>query len=108
MVRVRQAAERSGPTAEEVRVVAVSKTKPLSLIRQVYDSGHRCFGENNVQEILKKAPQLPDDIEWHFIGHLQSNKVKSLLAGVPNISMVEGVHGEKSLLGIYIVIALIP
>ncbi|KAF4360887.1 hypothetical protein F8388_020040 [Cannabis sativa] len=79
MVRVRQAAERSGPTAEEVRVVAVSKTKPLSLIRQVYDSGHRCFGENNVQEILKKAPQLPDDIEWHFIGHLQSNKVKSLL-----------------------------
>ncbi|KAM6547201.1 hypothetical protein CsatB_018877 [Cannabis sativa] len=108
MVRVRQAAERSGPTAEEVRVVAISKTKPISLIRQVYDSGHRCFGENNVQEILKKAPQLPDDIEWHFIGHLQSNKVKSLMVGVPNISMVEGVHDEKSLLGIYIVIALIP
>ncbi|KAF4346093.1 hypothetical protein G4B88_009148 [Cannabis sativa] len=95
MVRVRQAAERSGRTAEEVRVVAVSKTKPLSLIRQVYDSGHRCFGENYVQEILEKAPQLPDDIEWHFIGHLQSNKVKSLLAGVPNISMVQGVHSEK-------------
>ncbi|KAF4346829.1 hypothetical protein G4B88_016984 [Cannabis sativa] len=66
----------------------------------VYDSGHRCFGENYIQEILEKAPQLPDDIEWHFIGHLQSNKVKSLLAGVPNISMVEGVHSEKSLLGI--------
>ncbi|KAM6554310.1 hypothetical protein CsatB_015072 [Cannabis sativa] len=56
----------------------------------------------------RKLLRLPDDIEWHFIGHLQSNKVKSLLGGVPNISMVEGVHGEKSLLGIYIVIALIP
>ncbi|XP_060965594.1 uncharacterized protein LOC133034515 [Cannabis sativa] len=100
MVRVRQAVERSGRTAKEIRVVAVSKTKPLSLIRQVYDSGHRCFGENYVQEILEKAPQLPDDIEWHFIGHLQSNKVKSLLTGVPNISMLEGVHSEKSLLGI--------
>ncbi|XP_062077624.1 uncharacterized protein LOC133782365 [Humulus lupulus] len=95
VVRVRQAAERSSRKAEEVRVVAVSKTKPVSLIRQVYVAGHRCFGENYVQEILEKAPQLPEDIEWHFVGHLQSNKVKSLLAGVPNISMVEGVHSEK-------------
>ncbi|KAF4396906.1 hypothetical protein F8388_004874 [Cannabis sativa] len=93
MVRVRQTAERSGRTVEEVRVVAISKTKPFSLIRQVYDSGHRCFGENYVQEILQKAPQLPNGIEWHFIGHLHSNKVKSLM--VPNISMVEGVHNEK-------------
>ncbi|CAL5357818.1 unnamed protein product [Camellia sinensis] len=78
--RVRQAPERSGRIADDVRVVAVSKTKPISLIRQVYDSGHRCFGENYVQEIIEKAPQLPEDIEWHFVGHLQSNKVKSLLA----------------------------
>ncbi|PON41201.1 Proline synthase co-transcribed protein [Parasponia andersonii] len=95
MVRVRQAAERSGRDPEQIRVVGVSKTKPVSLIRQVYDAGHRCFGENYVQEILEKAPQLPEDIEWHFVGHLQSNKVKSLLAGVPNISVVEGVHNEK-------------
>ncbi|THG09957.1 hypothetical protein TEA_006273 [Camellia sinensis var. sinensis] len=78
--RVRQAAERSGRIADDVRVVAVSKTKPISLIRQVYDSGHRCFGENYVQEIIEKAPQFHEDIEWHFVGHLQSNKVKSLLA----------------------------
>ncbi|KAF3453415.1 hypothetical protein FNV43_RR03855 [Rhamnella rubrinervis] len=95
MLRVRQAAERSGHNPDLVRVVAVSKTKPISLIRQVYDAGHRCFGENYVQEIVDRAPQLPEDIEWHFVGHLQSNKVKSLLAGVPNLAMVEGVDNEK-------------
>ncbi|EPS65800.1 hypothetical protein M569_08977, partial [Genlisea aurea] len=78
--RVKQAAERSGRSSDAVRVVAVSKTKPVSLLRQVYDAGHRCFGENYVQELVEKAPQLPEDIEWHFIGHLQSNKVKTLLS----------------------------
>lgn len=58
MLRVRQAAERSGQNPELVRVVAVSKTKPVSLIRQVYGAGHRCFGENYVQEIVDKAPQV--------------------------------------------------
>uniref|UniRef100_A0A7C8YX66 Alanine racemase N-terminal domain-containing protein n=1 Tax=Opuntia streptacantha TaxID=393608 RepID=A0A7C8YX66_OPUST len=80
MARVRQAAEKSGRDPGRIRVVAVSKTKPVSLIRQVYDAGHRCFGENYVQELIDKAPQLPEDIEWHFIGHLQTNKVKSLLS----------------------------
>lgn len=93
--RVRHAAERSGRHADDVRVIAVSKTKPISLIRQVYDAGHRCFGENYVQEFIEKAPQLPKDIDWHFIGHLQSNKAKSLLAAVPNLSMVHGVDNEK-------------
>lgn len=58
MLRVRQAAERSGRRPELVRVVAVSKTKPVSLIREAYDAGHRCFGENYVQEIVDKAPQV--------------------------------------------------
>ncbi|KAL8208954.1 hypothetical protein R6Q57_008366 [Mikania cordata] len=93
--RVRQAAERSGRPADDVRVVAVSKTKPVALIRQVYDAGHRCFGENYVQEFIEKAPQLPQDINWHFIGHLQSNKAKSLIAAVPNLSMVQGVDNDK-------------
>ncbi|XP_058095161.1 uncharacterized protein LOC131240742 [Magnolia sinica] len=93
--RAHQAAERSGRPAERVRVVAVSKTKPVSLVRQVYDAGHRCFGENYVQELVDKAPQLPADIEWHFIGHLQSNKAKSLIAAVPNLEMVESVDDEK-------------
>ncbi|CAL5344479.1 unnamed protein product [Camellia sinensis] len=93
--RVQQAAVRSGRSSDRIRVVAVSKTKSVSLIREVYDSGHRCFGENYVQEIIEKAPQLPDDIEWHFIGNLQSNKVKPLLAGVPNLAVVETVDDEK-------------
>ncbi|XP_027062139.1 pyridoxal phosphate homeostasis protein isoform X1 [Coffea eugenioides] len=93
--RVRQAAEQSGRHAEDVRVVAVGKTKPVSLIQEIYDAGHRCFGENYVQEIIDKAPQLPDDIRWHFIGHLQSNKVKSLLAAIPNLATVEGVDNTK-------------
>ncbi|XP_012070877.1 pyridoxal phosphate homeostasis protein isoform X2 [Jatropha curcas] len=95
MLRVRQGAERAGTRPELIRVVAVSKTKSVSLIRQVYDAGHRCFGENYVQEIVDKAPQLPEDIEWHFIGHLQSNKVKTLLSGVPNLSAVQSVDNEK-------------
>ncbi|XP_020573970.1 proline synthase co-transcribed bacterial homolog protein-like isoform X2 [Phalaenopsis equestris] len=93
--RVEEAAKRSGRRVEDVRVVAVGKTKPVTLIRDLYDSGHRCFGENYVQELIQKAPQLPDDIKWHFIGHLQSNKVKPLLAAVPNLDMVESVDNEK-------------
>ncbi|KAL2253306.1 UNVERIFIED_CONTAM: Pyridoxal phosphate homeostasis protein [Sesamum indicum] len=93
--RVNQAAERAGRAPDRIRVVAVSKTKPVPLLRQVYDAGHRCFGENYVQELVEKAPQLPEDIEWHFIGNLQSNKVKTLLTGVPNLAMVETVDDEK-------------
>lgn len=95
MHRVNQAAQLSGRRSDQIRIVAVGKTKPVPLIRQLYDAGHRCFGENYVQEFIEKAPQLPDDIEWHFIGHLQSNKVKSLLAAVPNLAMVESVDDEK-------------
>ncbi|GAB2298907.1 hypothetical protein Dimus_032984 [Dionaea muscipula] len=93
--RASQAAERSGRSPDKVKVVAVSKTKPVSVIRQVYDASHRSFGENYVQELIEKAPQLPDDVEWHFIGNLQSNKVKPLLTGVPNLTMVESVDDEK-------------
>ncbi|CAN1189272.1 Pyridoxal phosphate homeostasis protein [Linum perenne] len=95
LLRVRQAAEKAGTSPDRVRVVAVSKTKPVSLIRELYDVGHRRFGENYVQEIVDKASKLPDDIEWHFIGHLQTNKVKTLLNGVPNLNTVEGVDNEK-------------
>ncbi|XP_077227154.1 uncharacterized protein LOC143860417 isoform X5 [Tasmannia lanceolata] len=95
LCRIQQASERSGRPSDRINLVAVSKTKPISLIQQVYDAGHRCFGENYVQELVEKAPQLPADIEWHFIGRLQSNKVKSLLAAVPNLDMVESVDNEK-------------
>lgn len=77
-----------------VKIVAVSKTKPASDILIAYQSGHRCFGENRVQELLTKKDNLPDDIEWHFLGHLQSNKVKQV---VPFVSMIQSVDSFKLL-----------
>ncbi|CAK9859122.1 unnamed protein product [Sphagnum jensenii] len=122
MQRVQQACDHAHRPASQVRVVAVSKTKPVSMIQEVYDGGHRHFGENYVQEFLEKAPQLPADIQWHPVGHLQSNKAKmdslkdgedkahsgllwflwglqsihgAAAAGVPNLYMVEGVDSLK-------------
>jgi PLP dependent protein len=81
--------------ARPVTLCAVSKTKPVSMLQQVYDCGHRSFGENYVQEICDKSPQLPSDIKWHFIGHLQTNKCKKLLTEVQNIYVVETVDSLK-------------
>ena len=71
------------------RLVAVSKTKPIEQLLEVYDTGQRIFGENYVQEIVEKQPVLPSDIEWHFIGHLQSNKVKYIAPFVHTIHAVD-------------------
>lgn len=76
------------------KLVAVSKTKPLSDIRALYDAGHRIFGENYVQELAQKQGALPADIDWHFIGHLQSNKVKYI---APFVAMIHGVDSLKLL-----------
>jgi len=77
-----------------VRLVAVSKTKPESDILEAYNSGHKIFGENRVPELLKKKDNLPADIEWHMIGHLQSNKVKLI---VPFISMIHSADSFRLL-----------
>jgi PLP dependent protein len=77
-----------------VRLVAVSKTKPPEVILEAYNSGHKIFGENKVQEMVHKQQKLPQDIEWHFIGHLQSNKVKLI---VPFISLVHGIDSFRIL-----------
>jgi len=77
-----------------VKIVAVSKTKPVSDILAAYNSGHRIFGENRVQELITKKGQLPPDIEWHFIGHLQSNKVRLI---VPVASMIQSVDSFRLL-----------
>lgn len=71
------------------QLIAVSKTKPSSMIQDLYDQGQRAFGENRVQEIVEKQPQLPQDIDWHFIGHLQSNKVKYIAPFVHYIHAVD-------------------
>jgi len=77
-----------------VTLVAVSKTKPVADIMALYQEGQRDFGENYVQELLEKAPQLPADIRWHFIGHLQTNKVKLIL---PVVQLIHGVDSLKLL-----------
>jgi hypothetical protein len=74
--RINAAADRSGRDPSEITLVAVSKTKPVSAIQGLYDAGHRDFGENRAQEMADKAAVLPDDIRWHFVGALQSNKAR--------------------------------
>ncbi len=81
-------------SAKHATLVAVSKTKPAIDIQQLYDLGQRDFGENYVQEIVEKQAVLPADIRWHFIGHLQSNKVKYL---APFVYMIHGVDSLKLL-----------
>ena len=88
---------------EQFTLVAVSKTKPASDIQTAYDTGHRQFGENKVQELVEKHEQLPKDIEWHMIGHLQRNKVKyiapfvHLIHGIDSLRLLKQVNkeGEK-------------
>ncbi len=77
-----------------VALVAVSKTKPADLIRELYDQGQRIFGENRVQEMVEKYELLPTDIEWHLIGHLQKNKVKYI---APFVSLVHSVDSNDLL-----------
>lgn len=77
---------------DKVRLVAVSKTKPNEDILQAYKTGHKIFGENKVQDLVKKYEELPKDIEWHFIGHPQTNKVKYI---APFIHLIHGVDSLK-------------
>jgi PLP dependent protein len=86
-----------GEISDRIRLVAVSKTKPVEDIQQLYALGQRDFGENYVQELLEKQAVLSAEIRWHFIGHLQSNKVKYI---VPFISLIQGVDSFKLLLEI--------
>lgn len=82
---------------EPVELVAVSKFHPVEKIKEVYDCGQRVFGENKVQELLSKVNELPNDIKWHLIGHLQTNKVKYI---APFIDTIQSVDSEKLLLEI--------
>ena len=82
---------------ENVELVAVSKFHPVEKIKEVYDCGQKVFGENKVQELLTKVNELPADIQWHLIGHLQTNKVKYI---APFIDTIQSVDSEKLLLEI--------
>lgn len=89
---IRKACERSGRDPKDVLLLPVSKTKPESMIEEVYDLGVREFGENYVQELCQKIDNMHDDIKWHMIGHLQRNKVKYIIGRVALIHSVDSVR----------------
>ena len=86
---IQDACQAVGRDPKEVTLVAVSKTKPVEMLQQVYDAGARVFGENKVQEIMDKYDHLPGDIRWQMIGHLQRNKVKYIVDKVDMIHSVD-------------------
>ena len=86
---IEAACKRAGRDRKEVTLIAVSKTKPVEMLQEIYDEGIRCFGENKVQELTEKMPAMPQDIEWHMIGHLQRNKVKYIAGKVALIHSVD-------------------
>ena len=96
------ACKKSGRSLSDVRLIAVSKTKPAEMVMEAYRAGVRDFGENKVQEILEKAPALPQDIRWHMIGHLQKNKVRQvvgkvvLIHSVDSVSLAEQIEKEAA------------
>ena len=85
---------------DHVTLVAVSKTKPINDLMEAYNAGQRIFGENKVQEMVDKQPQMPNDVEWHMIGHVQRNKVKymasfvSLIHGVDNLKLLQEINKQ--------------
>lgn len=88
--KITEACKRCGRARKDVSLICVSKTKPVSMVHEAYNSGQRQFGENKVQEIVLKAPELPDDTLWHMIGHLQKNKVKKA------VQLSEMIHSVDS------------
>lgn len=87
--KIQAACERAGRDRSEVTLIAVSKTKPVEDLMEIYDAGVRTFGENKVQEMCEKMERMPEDIKWHMIGHLQRNKVKYIVGKVALIHSVD-------------------
>lgn len=110
--RIQAACDRAGRKREEVTLISVSKTKPVETLKEAYDLGVRVFGENKVQEIREKYEALPKDIEWHMIGHLQTNKVKyiidkvRLIHSVDSLKLAETIEKEAAKHGIVMDILL--
>ncbi len=103
---VKKLCAESGREEKECTLIAVSKTKPVDMIKDVYEAGCRDFGENYVQELVDKIPQLPDDIRWHMIGHLQTNKVKyivgktCLIHGVDSVKLAREIGKQSVKIGV--------
>ncbi|MDD6691293.1 MAG: YggS family pyridoxal phosphate-dependent enzyme [Lachnospiraceae bacterium] len=95
--RIQAACDRAGRKRSDVLLVCVTKTHPVELCQEAYDCGERNFGENKVQEIEKKKPLLPEDVRWHMIGHLQTNKVKQVIDKAVLIHSVDSEHLAKEI-----------
>lgn len=89
---IKASCEKAGRSRDEVALIAVSKTKPLPLLREAYEAGARDFGENKVQDLLDRIPEMPSDVRWHMIGHLQRNKVKYIVGKVAMIHSVDSLR----------------
>lgn len=106
LARIETVAGKHGRKAGEIQLVAVSKTNPPEAIREVFEAGQRAFGESRVQEALPKLDALPPEIEWHFIGHLQTNKIRkvidrfALFHGVDNQNLAQQMNRIASELGV--------
>lgn len=95
--KIRLACERSGRDRGEVTLIAVSKTKPVEMIREAMDAGIVTFGENKVQEIVDKQKALTEPLDWHMIGHLQRNKVRQIVGRVKRIHSVDSLRLAKQI-----------
>ena len=101
-----QACKRAGRNPEDVTLIAVSKTKPIEMIEEAFAAGKRDFGENKAQEMKQKYEELPKEIKWHFIGHLQTNKVKyvvgraTLIHSVDSLHLAEAINAESQKKGV--------
>lgn len=95
--KIKRACEHAGRDVSEVTLISVSKTKPVEMIQEAYDYGKRAFGENKAQELKDKFEVLPKDIQWHFIGHLQTNKIKYILGKTCLIHSVDTLHLAQAL-----------
>lgn len=89
---IKKACEKAGRKREDVTLIAVSKTKPVEMLQEIYDQNIRNFGENKVQEMCDKMEVLPRDIKWHMIGHLQTNKIKYIIGKTELIHSVDSLH----------------
>ncbi|MDO4519592.1 MAG: YggS family pyridoxal phosphate-dependent enzyme [Eubacteriales bacterium] len=90
--KIKSACEKVNRNADEVTLISVSKTKPVSMLMEAYNGGARVFGENKVQEIMDKFEAMPQNVEWHMIGHLQRNKVKYIIDKVKLIHSVDSIR----------------
>lgn len=95
--KISAACQRAGRKREDVTLIAVSKTKPEAMIEEAYGIGQRDFGENKVQELVRKRELLPEDIRWHLIGHLQTNKARAVVDKACLIHSVDSLHLAKAI-----------